>query len=59
MLRYLQRSMGACHPVMHKVVAQNVDNYIKANLQLEPFFKRLKDANKQLFLVTNSPYAFV
>lgn len=51
--------MGACHPVMHGIVSQNVEKYIDANLQMEAFFKRLKDANKQIFLVTNSPYHFV
>lgn len=44
---------------MHGIVAQNVDKYIESNPQLEKYFKRLKDANKQLFLVTNSPYHFV
>lgn len=51
--------MGACHPVMHSIVSQNVDKYIEANPNLELFFKRLRDDNKQLFLVTNSPYHFV
>lgn len=44
---------------MHTVVSQNVDEYIEANPMLEEFFKRLQSAGKQLFLVTNSPYAFV
>lgn len=51
--------MGACHPIMHQIVSQNVDKYIESNPQLGQYFKRLKDANKQLFLVTNSPYHFV
>lgn len=45
--------------VMHGVVAQDVDKYIDQNPQLMPFFESLKSANKQLFLVTNSPYPFV
>lgn len=44
---------------MHGIVANNVDKYIEVNLQLEKYFKRLRDADKQLFLVTNSPYHFV
>lgn len=44
---------------MHGIVAQNVDKYIESNPQLVKYFKRLRDANKQLFLVTNSPYHFV
>lgn len=51
--------MGACHPVMHGIVSQNVEKYIESNTKLELFFKRLKNDNKQLFLVTNSPYHFV
>ncbi|XP_031632609.1 5'-nucleotidase domain-containing protein 3, partial [Contarinia nasturtii] len=55
----VKHSMGACHPIMHRIVAQDVNKYIEANPQLKHFFKRLKDDNKQLFLVTNSPYHFV
>lgn len=44
---------------MHGIVAQNVDKYIESNPELTLFFERLKSANKQLFLVTNSPYHFV
>lgn len=59
LFRDVKRSMAACHPVMHGIVAQNVDKYIDSNPQLVVFFERLKSANKQLFLVTNSPYHFV
>lgn len=54
-----QRSIGACHPVMHEIVSGNVGEYIESDPKLEPFFQRLRNAGKELFLVTNSPYAFV
>lgn len=38
---------------------RQVDKYIEANVQLEPFFKRSKNAKEQLFLVANSAYHFV
>lgn len=44
---------------MHKIVTQNVDDYIVYNKDLRRFFDRLKAADKKLFLVTNSPYKFV
>lgn len=59
LFRDVKRSMASCHPVMHGIVAHNVNKYIESNLQLEQFFKRSREANKQLFLVTNSPYHFV
>lgn len=44
---------------MHKIVAQNVSEYIEYNDKLRTFFDRLVSADKKLFLVTNSPYGFV
>lgn len=44
---------------MHKVVGQNVAEYIETNNKIRPFFDRLVNAGKKLFLVTNSPYHFV
>lgn len=44
---------------MHKIVAQNVEEYIRPNGQLRNYFKMLQDNDKKLFLVTNSPYHFV
>lgn len=55
----LQRSIRASHPVMHNIVATNVGDYIESNPNLEAFFQRLRAAGKQMFVVTNSPYAFV
>lgn len=56
---HFQNSIRSSHPVMHKVVSENVADYIESNPYLRKFFDRLKSANKKLFLVTNSPYHFV
>lgn len=58
LFRDVKSSIKKSHPVMHKIVAQNVTEYIEAH-DLKPYFDRLKNANKKLFLVTNSPYPFV
>lgn len=44
---------------MHKIVSENVADYIESNENLRTFFDRLKNAGKKMFLVTNSPYNFV
>lgn len=44
---------------MHKIVGENVEDYIEASPELRRFFDRLVHAKKKLFLVTNSPYHFV
>lgn len=54
-----QNSIRSSHPVMHKIVSENVAEYIESNPNLRDFFDRLKNANKKMFLVTNSPYHFV
>lgn len=49
-----------CHPVMHELVIKGgIAEYIYPNPEIEVLFKRLTDAGKQLFLVTNSPLRFV
>ncbi|XP_066255443.1 5'-nucleotidase domain-containing protein 3 [Euwallacea similis] len=59
LFRDIQSSVRNSHPVMHKIVGQNVTEYIETNDKLRPFFDRLIKAGKKLFLVTNSPYHFV
>ncbi|XP_019871292.2 5'-nucleotidase domain-containing protein 3 isoform X2 [Aethina tumida] len=59
LFRDVKNSVKLSHPVMHKEVSQNVSEYIENNDQLRPFFDRLLNAGKKLFLVTNSPYKFV
>lgn len=56
---FFQNSVQSCHPVMHKIVAQNVAEYIRPNPDLRNYFQMLRDCDKKLFLVTNSPYHFV
>ncbi|XP_011504447.1 PREDICTED: 5'-nucleotidase domain-containing protein 3 [Ceratosolen solmsi marchali] len=59
LFRDVKNSVQSCHPIMHKRVVQNVSEYLEQNKDLARFFNRLKDANKNMFLVTNSPYPFV
>lgn len=59
LFRDVKKSVTMCHPLMHQIVAKDVSKYIESNLNLEKFFQCLRDAGKQLFLVTNSPYHFV
>lgn len=59
LFRDIKKSISASHPIMHNYVTQNVGNYIEKNVNLRQYFKRLVDAKKQLFLVTNSPFYFV
>lgn len=44
---------------MHKIVGEHTKEYIKASPDMRKFFERLVNANKKLFLVTNSPFIFV
>lgn len=59
LFRDVKKSISASHPIMHSYVTKNVGQYIDTNHNLREYFKRLVDAKKQLFLVTNSPYYFV
>ncbi|KAF5306043.1 hypothetical protein FQR65_LT00758 [Abscondita terminalis] len=59
LFRDVKNSVRFSHPIMHKIVEQNVSEYIKYNPDLRTFFQRLVEADKKLFLVTNSPYRFV
>ncbi|XP_032590023.1 5'-nucleotidase domain-containing protein 3 isoform X2 [Drosophila grimshawi] len=52
-------AMGSCHPIMHATVMKNTEKYIQRNSKLVEYFKKLKQAGKNLFLVTNSPFSFV
>ncbi|KAJ8735697.1 hypothetical protein PYW07_007317 [Mythimna separata] len=55
----VKNSVQSCHPIMHKIVAQNVEEYIRPNADLRKYFQMLQDNDKKLFLVTNSPFHFV
>ena len=35
------------------------ETYFEENVRLKPFLERLRNANKQLFLITNSAYWYV
>lgn len=59
LFRDIKNSIGASHPVMHRIVAENVSEYIEHKPRLCEYFERLAGAGKKLFLVTNSPFQFV
>ncbi|XP_054268250.1 5'-nucleotidase domain-containing protein 3-like isoform X2 [Macrosteles quadrilineatus] len=59
LFRDVKNSVGSSHPVMHKLLQEDVSQYIEKNPGITYFFQRLADAGKKLFLVTNSPYKFV
>ncbi|XP_058799257.1 5'-nucleotidase domain-containing protein 3 [Phymastichus coffea] len=59
LFRDVKNSVQSCHPVMHKLVAEKVSDYLEQTKDLKKFFDRLQDANKKMFLVTNSPFHFV
>ncbi|XP_066603588.1 5'-nucleotidase domain-containing protein 3 isoform X1 [Prorops nasuta] len=59
LFRDVKSSVQSCHPIMHELVEQNVPEYLEPNKDLSKFFHRLKSANKNMFLVTNSPFHFV
>ncbi|XP_011193607.1 5'-nucleotidase domain-containing protein 3 isoform X1 [Zeugodacus cucurbitae] len=55
----IKSSVQSCHPIMHEIVMKNVGEYIEKNCRLPEYFKKLANAGKKLFLVTNSPFSFV
>ncbi|KAJ9593389.1 hypothetical protein L9F63_015093 [Diploptera punctata] len=59
LFRDVKHSVQSGHPVMHKIVEENVAEYLEQSKDIRKFFDRLVAAKKQLFLVTNSPFRFV
>ncbi|CAF1147881.1 unnamed protein product [Adineta steineri] len=57
----VREAVGAFHKsgIMHQLVGQDAETYFEENSRLRPFLQRLRDANKQLFLITNSAYWYV
>ena len=51
-----------CHKIIKRklhVIIICLANYFEENIHLKPFLQRLQDANKQLFLITNSAFWYV
>ncbi|XP_020283486.1 5'-nucleotidase domain-containing protein 3 [Pseudomyrmex gracilis] len=59
LFRDVKNSVQTCHPIMHRLVEENVSEYLEQNKDLRRFFERLRNVNKKMFLVTNSPFHFV
>ncbi|XP_014280301.1 5'-nucleotidase domain-containing protein 3 isoform X1 [Halyomorpha halys] len=55
----VKTSVGSSHPVMHQHLLNDMSEYLDTNPGLREWFKKLVQAGKKLFLVTNSPYQFV
>lgn len=54
-------SVGDVHRsrAMYNAVLAEPAKYIKTNPQLEPLLRRLRDANKMTFIISNSPYFYI
>jgi hypothetical protein len=48
-----------CNPIINFLLSFSYKEYIDESPRLREFFERLINADKKLFLVTNSPFHFV
>lgn len=56
----IQNAISSIHPVIHNTLNEsNISDYLEKRSELVTFLERLKSADKQMFLVTNSPFKFV
>jgi len=57
----VREAIGAFHKsgMMHQLVGNDVANYFEENVRLKSFLQRLRDANKQIFIITNSAFWYV
>ncbi|KAM7282276.1 5'-nucleotidase domain-containing protein 3 [Ixodes scapularis] len=56
----IQNAISSIHPVIHSTLTEsNISEYLEKPAELMTFLERLKNAKKQMFLVTNSPFKFV
>ncbi|XP_049517610.1 5'-nucleotidase domain-containing protein 3-like isoform X1 [Dermacentor silvarum] len=56
----IQNAISSIHPVIHNTLNEsNINDYLEKRRELVTFLERLKSADKQMFLVTNSPFKFV
>ena len=55
-----QDAVQSIHPIMHKMIDENlIPKYLEKHETLGLFLNRLKEHNKKMFLITNSPFKFV
>ena len=50
--------MDRKEPIFYRYLVM-IESYFEENDHLKPFLQRLRDANKQIFLITNSAYWYV
>ncbi|XP_069941905.1 5'-nucleotidase domain-containing protein 3 isoform X2 [Cherax quadricarinatus] len=55
----VKAAIASIHPEMHRVVGRNISEYLIKDPSLVDFFDRLKKHNKEIFIITNSPFYFV
>ncbi|KAG0721009.1 5'-nucleotidase domain-containing protein 2 [Chionoecetes opilio] len=55
----VKAAISSIHPEMHRVVGRNISEYLIKDPGLVTYFDRLKSKNKELFIITNSPFPFV
>lgn len=56
----VQNAVGSIHPVIHNMFNEtNIGIYLEKYPELPMFLQRLKDADKKMFIVTNSPFKFL
>jgi hypothetical protein len=55
----VKESVQSIHPVMHQIVASNPKKYLEYDSLLRDYLVTLREQDKKVFLVTNSPYNFV
>lgn len=55
----VKAAIASIHPEMHRIVGRNISEYLIKDPDLVTFFQRLKENNKEIFIITNSPFYFV
>ncbi|XP_042861685.1 5'-nucleotidase domain-containing protein 2-like isoform X2 [Penaeus japonicus] len=55
----VKAAIASIHPEMHRIVGRNISEYLIKDPDLVTFFQRLKESNKEIFIITNSPFYFV
>ncbi|XP_003747947.1 5'-nucleotidase domain-containing protein 3 [Galendromus occidentalis] len=56
----VQNAVGSIHPVIHNMFNEtNIGTYLEKYPELKTFLQRLKENDKKMFIVTNSPFKFL
>ncbi|XP_076062811.1 5' nucleotidase C isoform X2 [Oratosquilla oratoria] len=55
----VKAAIASIHPEMHRIVGMNIGEYLIKDPNLITFFNSLRENNKEVFIITNSPFSFV